>query len=193
MNDQERLAVENKKLREALSKAGFSVSYKQNQIVIKKRKPKKPRKTNLDISVPKTAKSSVSIKTPSVKRPNVTEKHTAKTWAKRRGFKTNPTYARRASADKAISLQRFKNLIERTELIQDARMYLYENDYKIPAKFFDRVPTYVLKNNDFYENVNKILNSKAESEGKDIDISDMQKAIEASIKRIRRVNNKLKS
>lgn len=162
MNDLERLAAENARLKAVLSRQGFKITYsaKTGDIV--------------RISAPRT-------KTP---------RHTAVTWARKKGIKMPLGAVRKLTKDKAATERKFKNAIERTELIKDAKDYLAGNGFKIPDKFFNKVPTYVLKNTDFYENVNAILNSTAESDTDELDNSTIKYSMETSVDRIRKANKR---
>lgn len=158
MSDIERYAAENARLKAILSQQGFKITYKPTGEINKITAPRRP-----------------------------AEKHTAINWAKRRGYKGSMAAVRRITKDKAITARKFKNAVERAELIRDAKAFLYSNGYKVPDKFFKKVPTYVLKNNDFYENVNAILNSSAETDETELDNSTINQAMDASIDRIRRL------
>lgn len=158
MSDIERYAAENARLKAILEQQGFRITYKPTGEINKITAPRRP-----------------------------TEKHTAINWAKRRGYKGSMSLVRRITRDRAVSARKFKNAVERAELIRDAKAFLASNGYKVPNKFFDKVPTYVLKNNDFYENVNAILNSSAESDETELDNSTINQAMDASVTRIRRL------
>jgi hypothetical protein len=158
MSDIERYAAENARLKAILEQQGFKITYKPTGEINKITAPRRPM-----------------------------EKHTAINWAKRRGYKGSVAAVRRMTKDKAITARKFKNAVERAELIRDAKAFLLSNGYKVPDKFFDKVPTYVLKNNDFYENVNAILNSSAESDETELDNSTINHAMDASVDRIKRL------
>lgn len=158
MNDIERLAAENARLKAILSKQGFTIKYTENGSINR-------------IIAPRAHK----------------EKHTAVYWAKKRGYSGNMSFVRKATKDRAIGLQKFKNTVERGELVKEAQTFLKSNGYHVPNKFFNRVPTYVLKNNDFYENVNAILNSTAESDAKDLEDKDIKYSIKTSVDRIKKL------
>jgi len=158
MNDIERLAAENARLKAILSKQGFTIKYTENGDIKR-------------------------IISPRAKR----EKHTAVYWARKRGYSGNMSYVRKATKDRAIGLQKFKNTVERGELVKEAQTFLKSNGYHVPNKFFNRVPTYVLKNNDFYENVNAILNSTAESDAKELEDKDIKYSIKTSADRIKKI------
>lgn len=163
MDDYERLAAENARLKSILSKAGFNITYNSKTGSIAR------------VSAPRAA----------------TVKHTAVTWARKSGIKSSISLVRKASKDKAITSSKFKNLVERSELIKDAKDFLKTSGYKIPDKFFNKVPTYVLKNTDFYENVNAILNSTAETDEGELDQSTIKYSMETSVDRIRKANQKI--
>lgn len=165
MNDLERLAAENARLKAVLAKQGFKITYNAKTGDIAR------------ISAPRT------------KAP----RHTATTWARKKGIKMPLGMVRRLTKDKAITERKFKNMVERTELIKDAKQYLAGNGFKIPDKFFNKVPTYVLKNTDFYENVNAILNSTAESDADELDNTTLKYSMETSVDRIRRANQRQKA
>lgn len=156
--DIEGLAAENARLKALLSKQGFKITYKPTGEIHR-------------ISAPRKA----------------TEKHTAIYWARKRGFKSSMGLVRRITKDRAVSARKFKNAIERADLIRDAKAFLYSNGYKIPNKFFDKIPTYILKNNDFYENVNAILNSSAENDETELDNTTINQAMDSSVDRIKRL------
>lgn len=158
MNDIERLAAENARLKAILSKQGFTIKYAESGDIKR-------------IIAPRAKK----------------EKHTAVYWARKRGYSGNMSFVRKATKDRAIGLQKFKNTVERGELVKEAQTFLKANGYHVPNKFFNRVPTYVLKNNDFYENVNAILNSTAESDAKDLEDKDIKYSIKTSVDRIKKL------
>lgn len=158
MNDIERLAAENARLKAILSKQGFTIKYTENGTISRIIKPRAHK-----------------------------EKHTAVYWAKKRGYSGNMSFVRKATKDRAIGLQKFKNTVERGELVKEAQVFLKSNGYHVPNKFFNRVPTYVLKNNDFYENVNAILNSTAESDAKELEDKDIKYSIKTSVDRIKKM------
>jgi len=162
MEDYERLAAENARLKAILTKNGFNITYD-----------------------PKTG-SIARVSKPRIK----TVRHTPVTWAKKSGIRTSISLVRKATNDKAITKRRFKILVERSELIKDAKEFLKTSGYNIPDKFFNKVPTYVLKNTDFYENVNAILNSTAESDEGELDNSTIKYSMETSVDRIRKANQK---
>jgi hypothetical protein len=160
MDNLERLAAENARLKAVLSKQGFKITYsvKTGEIA--------------HITAPR--------------RPM--PKHTAVTWAHKKNIKTPNSLVRKLTKDKAITERKFKNSLERAELIKDAKEFLKGNGYSIADKFFNKVPTYVLKNTDFYENVNAILNSTAEDDGTDLDNSTINYSMQTSVDRIKRLN-----
>lgn len=162
MDDYERLAAENARLKAILSKNGFKITYNPTTGSIAR------------VSKPRIAPV----------------KHTAVTWAKKSGIRTSISLVRKTTGDKAISKRKFKNLVERSELIKDAKEFLKTSGYNIPDKFFNKVPTYVLKNTDFYENVNAILNSTAESDEGELDNSTIKYSMETSVDRIRKANQR---
>lgn len=164
MNDIERLAAENARLKSILSKQGFKITYAKTGEINRITAPRRP-----------------------------TEKHTAIYWARKRGYRGATSLVRRITKNKAVGLRKFKNAVERAELIRDAKAFLYSNGYNVPDKFFDRVPTYVLKNNDFYENVNAVLNSTAESDATELDNSTIRYSMNVSVDRIKRANRKVKT
>jgi len=158
MNDIERLASENARLKAILSRQGFKIKYTENG--------------NISRIISPRAKA---------------EKHTAVYWARKRGYTGNMSFVRTITKDKAVGLRKFKNAVERGELVKDAQTFLKSNGYHVPNKFFNKVPTYVLKNNDFYENVNAILNSTAESDAKELDDSSIKYSIKTSVDRIKKL------
>lgn len=158
MNDIERLAAENARLKAILSRQGFKIEYTKTGDIGRVIAPR--------------AKA---------------EKHTAVYWARKRGYTGNMSFVRTITKDKAVGLRKFKNAVERGELVKEAQVFLKSNGYHVPNKFFNRVPTYVLKNNDFYENVNAILNSTAESDAKDLEDKDIKYSIQTSVDRIKKI------
>lgn len=162
--DVEDYAAENARLRKILESSGFKLTFDKTGKLDKVIKPKAPRKP--------------------------TVKHTAVYWARQRGFNgPSLSLVRKLTKDKAVSLRKYKNATERAELVKDASQFLKANGYNVPDKFFNKVPTYVLKNNDFYENVNAVLNSTAESDAKELDEGSIKYSINTSIDRIKRANN----
>lgn len=161
--DIESLAAENARLKAILSKQGFKITYKKTGEIRHISAPRRP-----------------------------TEKHTAIYWARKRGFKGTMGLVRRITKDHAVTSRKFKNAVERADLIRDAKAFLQSNGYKIANKFFDKIPTYVLKNNDFYENVNAILNSSAETDETELDNSTINQAMDASVDRIKRLTKAAK-
>lgn len=164
MTDLERLAAENARLKAVLSKRGFKITYKSTGELKSIRAPRRP-----------------------------VEKHTAVYWAKKRGYKSSMGLVRKLTKNKAIGLRKFKNMVERAELLRDTRAFLYSNGYDVPEKFFKKVPTYVLKSNDFYENVNAVLNSTAESEASELTPEVIQHSISMSVGRIKKANRRVKA
>lgn len=163
MNDIERLAAENARLKAALGKQGFKITYRPTGEINKIVAPRKP-----------------------------IQKYTAINWTKKRGYTGSIQLVRQLTKDKAVGLRKFKNAVERAELIRDAKAFLAANGYKIPDKFFHKVPMYVLKNNDFYQNINSILNSTAESDATELDEKTIRYSMNTSLDRIRKVNKKVK-
>ena len=175
MKDVENLAAENARLKQILQEHGFKITYNRKTGSIDK------------VSAPR--------------KPAI--QHTAVTWARKTGIGVNKTlerkagkragvaYARYVTKDKKMTLRKYKNLIERGALIQEAQNFLKQNNYKVPDKFFNKIPTYVLKSNDFYENVNAILNSTAESDAAELDDKTINYAMTFSVDRIRRANKKI--
>lgn len=121
------------------------------------------------------------------------EKHTAVNWAKKRGYKSSMALVRKITKNKAVGLRKFKNAVERAALINDAKIFLAGNGFKVPDKFFNKVPMYVLQNNDFYENVNAVLNSTAESDQPELDNETIVHSITASVDRVKKMNALIKS
>lgn len=156
--DIERLAAENARLKAILAKQGFTIKYAESGDIKRIIAPRKR-----------------------------AEKHTAVYWARKRGYTGSMSFVRTITKDKAIGLRKFKNSVERGELIKEAQVFLKSNGYHVPNKFFNKVPTYVLKNNDFYENVNAILNSTAESDAKELDDSSIKYSIKTSVDRIKKL------
>lgn len=154
---------DNAYMKAVLEQHGFKITYKPNGTIARVSAPRKP-----------------------------AVKHTAVTWARQRGYRSSMSLVRKMTKNKAVSLRKFKNAVERAALINDAKAFLAGNGYKIPDKFFNKVPTYVLKNNDFYENVNAILNSTAESDQPELDNGTINQSIVASIDRVKKMNVKVK-
>jgi hypothetical protein len=164
MTDIERLAAENAKLKALLSKQGFKIVYKSTGDIDKVIRPR---------SAPK--------------------KYTAVTWARKRGYKNPMGLVKQITKNKPIGLRKFKNAVDRAEKINNGRAWLLANGYSLPEKFFARIPNYVLNNNDFYENVNAILNSMAEGgDAKDLDERTIRYSMKVSVERIKRANRKIK-
>lgn len=161
--DIERLAAENARLKAILSKQGYTFKYAETGDLKRIIRPRRP-----------------------------VQKHTAVYWARKRGYTGSMSFVRSATKDKAIGLRKFKNEVERGELVKEAQTFLKQNGYHVPNKFFNRVPTYVLKNNDFYENVNAILNSTAESDAKELDDSSIKYSIKTSVDRIKKIPKAVK-
>lgn len=174
--DIERLAAENARLKAALSKHGFTITYTKTGTINRITKPRKPR-----------------------------VQHTAVTWARKlnisadrslerkTGKRAGTAYVRRVTKDRKMTLRKYKNLLERGELIREAQDYLKQDGFKIPSKYFDKVPTYVLKNNAFYENINNMFNYDEVNDSGELDNDTIKKAMDTSIKRIRKANGKVKA
>jgi hypothetical protein len=166
MTDVERLAAENARLKAILSKQGFKFVYS-----------------------PKTGEIRTIV---SPRKPTV--QHTAVTWAKKRGYKGSMGIAKAITKNRKITLRKFKKAVERGEAIKHTQNYLKQEGYLVHQKFFNKIPTYILKNNAFYENLNYDFRYANESENDaEFDDAAIRKSINKSVDRIKKANKKVKS
>lgn len=165
--DIENLAAENARLKSILAKAGYKISYNQKTGAIARvSKPRKP-----------------------------AARHTAVTWSKKRGFKLPNSIVRRITKNKAVSYRKYKNALERAELIKNGQEFLKQNGYNVPSKFFDKIPTYALKDNAFYATAGQFLHYQTDNEDGEgeIDEKEIAKVLKASVTRVRKLNATVKS
>jgi hypothetical protein len=164
--DIENLAAENARLKAYLSRKGIKITYNKNGSISRIAKPARPM-----------------------------QRHTAITWARKKNIRSSMSMVRRMTKNRAVTERKFKNAVERAELIKEGRAFLAQNGYKIPAKFFDKIPTYALRDNAFYSTVGQNLhyrdgNEEGESE---VDAADIQDALKGGVQRIRKMNATVKS
>lgn len=157
MDDIERLAAENARLKAILSKQGFKITYNSKTGSISRITP--PRKP--------------------------AQKHTVVTWANKRGYTGSMALARKITKNKAVSLRSFKNAVERAGLIREAKDFLSGEGYKLPDRYFEKIPTYVLKNNNFYEDLNRMYNYVNESEADELTNENIRQATDEVVRRIK--------
>jgi len=168
MTDIERLAAENATLKAALSKRGFTITYSKIGTINKIVAPRRP-----------------------------AIKHTAVTWAKKRGYLSSVSLVKTMTGNKKITLRKMKNMMERAEMIKDGQAYLISEGFKIPRKYLSKIPTYILKNNAFYENINTFLKKPSdptvaiELEEGELSNESIKKTIDTSISRLKKLNNKM--
>ena len=159
--DLEAYAAENARLKAILSNQGFKITYTKVGAINKIVAPRAP-----------------------------IVKHTAVTWARKQGYKGSMGLVRSLTKNRAIGLRKFKNSVERAALIQEGKSFLYSEGFKVPNKYFNKIPMYALKSNDFYETVNAILNSGAEDDEENLSNDQIVRAMDGALLRMKRIRAK---
>lgn len=162
--DIEQLAAENARLKAILANQGFKITYDSKTGTISKvTAPRKP-----------------------------AQKYTVITWAKKRGYTGSMALAKKITKNKSVSLRKFKNAVERANLIKEAKEYLIKDGYVLSDKYFDKIPTYVLKHNAFYDNLNTMFNYVNESEEDELTNENIKQAFDEVVRRIRLTRKRTK-
>lgn len=158
--DIEDLAAENARLKAYLNRKGIKITYNTNGTIKRIAAPSRP-----------------------------VRRHTAVTWARKKNYRSSMSMVRRMTKDRAITERKFKNAVERAELIKEGQAFLAQNGYKIPAKFFDKIPTYALRDNAFYSTVGQNLHYRdGNEEGEaEVDEQEIQQALKGGVTRIRKL------
>lgn len=159
--DFEKLAAENARLKAYLSNKGVQITYHTNGTIKRIATPRKP-----------------------------AARHTAVTWSRKKNMKGSLSLVRKITKNRAVTERKFKNALERAELIKDGQSFLAQNGYKIPSKFFDKIPTYALRDNAFYSTVGQYIHYQTDNEDGEgeLDERDIQKALQGGVQRIKKLN-----
>lgn len=159
--DIENYAAENARLKAYLSRKGVKITYTKSGTIKSISAPRKPMK-----------------------------RHTAVTWARKKNIKSSISMVRKMTKNKAVTERKFKNALERAELIKDGQAFLAQNGYKIPSKFFEKIPTYALRDNAFYSTVGQYIHYQTDNEDGEgeLDQRDIQKALKGGVQRIKKLN-----
>lgn len=164
--DIENLAAENARLKAYLSRKGIKITYHPSGAIRSIAAPRKP-----------------------------AARHTAVTWSKKKNIKGSISMVRRMTKNKAITERKFKNALERAEMIKEGQAFLAQNGYKIPTKFFDKIPTYALRDNAFYSTVGQYIHYQTDNEDGEgeLDPAEIQKALKGGVQRIKKLNLSVQS
>lgn len=159
--DIDNLAAENARLKAYLSRRGIKITYHPSGAIRSIAAPRKP-----------------------------AVRHTAATWARKKNIKSSISMVRRMTKNKAITERKFKNAVERAELIKEGQDFLAQNGYKIPTKFFDKIPTYALRDNAFYSTVGQYIHYQTDNEDGEGELNEaeIQKALRGGVQRIKKLN-----